>query len=97
MNNTLYWPKEGAHIGAFRAYFELGNGITVGEEASQVRSFNLGFGEGSDETGIDSMHNSECLMLNEADAWYSLDGRKLDGKPSAKGMYIKNGKKVVVK
>ena len=97
MNNTLYWPKEGAHIGAFRAYFELGNGITVGEEASQVRSFNLGFGEGSDETGIDSMHNSECLMLNEADAWYSLDGRKLDGKPNAKGMYIKNGKKVVVK
>ena len=97
MNNTLYWPKEGAHIGAFRAYFELGNGITVGEEASTVRSFNLGFGEGSDETGIDSMHNSECLMLNEADAWYSLDGRKLDGKPSAKGMYIKNGKKVVVK
>ena len=97
MNNTLYWPKEGAHIGAFRAYFELGNGLTVGEEASQVRSFNLGFGEGSDETGIDSMHNSECLMLNEADAWYSLDGRKLDGKPNAKGMYIKNGKKVVVK
>ena len=97
MNNTLYWPKEGAHIGAFRAYFELGNGLTVGEEASQVRSFNLGFGEGSDETGIDSMHNSECLMLNEADAWYSLDGRKLDGKPNAKGMYIKNGKKVVIK
>ena len=97
MNNTLYWPKEGAHIGAFRAYFELGNGITVGEEASQVRSFNLGFGEGSDETGIDSMHNSECLMLNEADAWYSLDGRKLDGKPNAKGMYIRNGKKVVIK
>ena len=97
MNNMLYWPKEGAHIGAFRAYFELGNGITVGEEASQVRSFNLGFGEGSDETGIDSMHNSECLMLNEADAWYSLDGRKLDGKPNAKGMYIHNGKKVVIK
>ena len=95
--NTLYWPKEGAHIGAFRAYFELGNGITVGEEASTVRSFNLGFGEGSDETGIDSMHNSECLMLNEADAWYSLDGRKLDGKPSAKGLYIYKGKMVVVK
>ena len=110
MNNTLYWPKEGAHIGAFRAYFELGNEITVGEEASTVRSFNLGFGEGSDETGIESMYNEplgrrtlategtqECTMNNEADAWYSLDGRKLDGKPSAKGMYIKNGKKVVVK
>ena len=97
MNNTLYWPKEGAHIGAFRAYFELGNEITVGEDASTVRSFNLGFGEGSDETGIESMYNEQCTMNNEADAWYSLDGRKLDGKPSAKGMYIHNGKKVVVK
>ena len=29
--------------------------------------------------------------------WFSLDGRKLDGKPTAKGMYIHNGVKVVVK
>ncbi len=30
-------------------------------------------------------------------AWYSFDGLKLDSKPSKKGMYINNGKKVVVK
>ena len=29
--------------------------------------------------------------------WYSLDGRKLSGKPSAKGLYINNGRKVVIK
>ena len=29
--------------------------------------------------------------------WYSIDGRKLDGKPTRKGVYIQNGKKVVVK
>ena len=31
------------------------------------------------------------------DAWYSLDGRKLDGKPMKKGLYINGGRKVVIK
>ena len=86
--NKLNWPLAGARLNAFRAYFQL-----IGEACA--REFVMNFD--GETTGIDSMHNSECLMLNEADAWYSLDGRKLDGKPSAKGMYIKNGKKVVVK
>ena len=29
-------------------------------------------------------------------AWYTLDGRKLDGRPGTKGLYIINGKKVVI-
>ena len=29
--------------------------------------------------------------------WYTLDGRKLKGRPSAKGVYINNGNKVVMK
>jgi hypothetical protein len=28
--------------------------------------------------------------------WYDLNGRKLNGKPAQKGIYIKNGKKIVV-
>ena len=31
------------------------------------------------------------------DEWYSLDGRRLDGKPTKSGVYINNGKKIVVK
>ena len=31
------------------------------------------------------------------DGWYDMSGRKLDGKPSMKGIYINNGKKVIVK
>lgn len=34
---------------------------------------------------------------DENDVWYTLDGRKLQGKPSAKGLYIKNGKKSIIK
>ena len=33
----------------------------------------------------------------EAGEWYSLDGRKLSGKPTKKGLYINSGKKVVIK
>lgn len=29
--------------------------------------------------------------------WYTMDGRRLSGKPNAKGLYILNGKKIVVK
>ena len=31
------------------------------------------------------------------DGWYSLDGRKFDGKPTKKGLYIHDGKKVAIK
>ena len=42
---------------------------------------------------------TEVSEVNEAGdgAWYDLSGRKLDGEPTVKGVYIKNGKKVVVK
>ena len=30
-------------------------------------------------------------------AWYSVSGRRLAGKPAVKGIYVKNGKKVIVK
>jgi len=31
------------------------------------------------------------------DGWYTLDGHRLLGKPSKKGLYINNGKKVIIK
>ncbi|MCR4916335.1 MAG: hypothetical protein K6A96_11330, partial [Prevotella sp.] len=31
------------------------------------------------------------------DGWYTLDGVRLDGKPTKEGLYINNGKKVVIK
>jgi hypothetical protein len=46
-------------------------------------------------TGIDaSLMNSEEVNSEE---WYDMQGRKLEGKPARKGVYISNGKKVVVK
>ena len=96
-NNTLYYPSKAMTINAFRAYFQLNNGITAGDPSSPnaIRAFVLNFGEG-EQTGIFSATlNDKGQMIN--DKWYSLDGRKLNGKPTTKGLYINNGKKVVIK
>ena len=37
----------------------------------------------------------ERLAVSD-DAWYDLQGRKLNGKPMQKGLYICNGKAVVI-
>ena len=96
-DNTLYYPSDAMTIGAFRAYFELGDGITAGDLANGIRAFSLNFGEGEGETtGIIPVDGSG-FTVHGADAWYSLDGRKLDGKPSHVGVYINNGRKVVIK
>ena len=92
--NTLYYPKANASIGAQRAYFEL-SGLTASENTNLVRAFVLNFG--NETTGIRSIENGKWKMENEADAWYGLDGRKLSSKPTRKGLYIHNGKAVVIK
>lgn len=84
-NNKLYYPAAGASIGAQRAYFQIGSGN------SSIRAFNLNFGD-DDVTGI-----SNASIMNNHVNWYDLSGRKLNGKPVKKGVYVQNGKKVVIK
>jgi len=36
-------------------------------------------------------------VATDKDVWYNINGVKLSDKPTQKGVYIKNGKKVVVK
>ena len=46
-------------------------------------------------TGIVDIEHGTWNIEHSAGAWYSLDGRRLVGKPSAKGLYIHNGKLVI--
>lgn len=41
------------------------------------------------------VHSSKFIVQSES--WYSISGQKLSGKPTAKGIYIRNGKKIIVK
>ena len=87
--NTLYYPTTGAGIGAQRAYFKLGSEAAL----ARLTSFNIDFGEG-EVTGIIGVR--EVREAND-NSWYSIDGRKLDGKPTKKGVYINNGRRIVIK
>ena len=85
--NKLHYPKAGATIGAFRTYFQL-------DTSTPVKAIELNF-EGDDATSL-----SEELRVNSeefapTEGWYTLDGRKLQDRPSQRGIYISNGKKVV--
>ena len=97
--NKLYYPTKSMTIGTHRAYFQLLGDLTAGEptspQSSHVRAFNLNFGN-DETTGIISVHDSG-FTVNGSAAWYTLDGRRLDGQPTAKGLYIHGGRKVIVK
>ena len=82
-------------INACRAYFQL-NGLTAGTPTSQVRAFRLNFEEDSETTGILSTTDFTDYTDKNA-AWYTVDGVKLSGKPTRKGIYLYGGLKVVIK
>ena len=98
-DNKLYYPTAtDFQVNAFRGYFQL-KGLTASESSNSnqasVRAFKLNFGD-DEATGIISIHDSG-FMVNGSDMWYTLDGRKLQGKPTQRGIYINNGKKVAIK
>ena len=55
----------------------------------------LGFGDDDSATSISTTDRTDST--DKADEWYNLDGRKLSGEPSAKGVYVKNGRKFIIK
>ena len=103
-SNTLYWPQNGASIGACRAYFQL-NGLTSGD----IITARLFFGdEEGDVQGINGLTPDPSPRGDGS--IYTLSGVKVDGQRSTvngqwstvngqlrKGIYIQNGKKVVIK
>ena len=76
-------------INAGNAYFMLGNGLS----ADAVKVVLMG----DVVTGIDSVNINKDEAHSENGAWYTIDGRMLSSKPTQKGLYIHNGKKVVIK
>ena len=74
-----------------RAYLALPSAMT--SNAKPI-SFVIDDGE-SEVTGIVSLTPNPSP--EGEGGYYSLDGRKLDGKPTTKGIYIHNGRKEVIK
>ena len=98
-NDYLYYPSpatgQEVKIGAFRAYFQLKGDLNAQASSSNgVKAFRLNFGE--DETTSIRLVNSSSVDEKGSDCYYMLDGRRLNGRPTEKGVYILNGRKIVI-
>lgn len=89
LSNNKFWYSNGnTKMKAFRAYFEFYDVLTsVGSAGSRI---NMHFNSDSESTDI-----RDIMDANQQNRYYDLQGRQV--KTPGKGIYVKNGKKVVVK
>ena len=81
-----------ASIGACRAYFKIGQ--DGASSAPRITSFDFNFGDGeATSITVPSFQGS----TGSGDSWYDLSGRRLHTVPTQRGIYINNGKKIMVK
>lgn len=83
VNDNFVRTKSGV-VPANKCYLALGSSISY----SSPMLINL------NPTGI-NVHTKDSINLNGI--WYTIDGRKLQGLPAKKGIYITNGKKIIMK
>ena len=90
-----FWPFSGTEIPAHRCYIPEATyrRLTSGS-SSGAKGVTFFFGNG-ETTGITTLDSSATDAL--PDHWYTLDGRRLNGKPTQKGVYIHQGRKEVVR
>ena len=91
-NNTLYYSTENRNIRSCRAYFSVP--YLKQNPGAKTRAFVLNFDD-EEATGI--LEISADSKEKKDDAWYSLAGVRLSGKPTQRGMYINKGNKVIIK
>ena len=83
---AFVWVKYAIGIGANKCYLQ------IGEQPATTRANTRSITGGGDTTGIDAVDSEQ----RTDDSYYDLQGRKVLN-PTKKGIYIKNGKKVIIK
>ena len=87
--STLYYPNDAVTVGACRGYFLLKD-ILAGELETQL-DVNVVLHFGDESTGIKMPTDDR-----QSEYWYTISGVRLSSKPTAKGVYIYRGKKMIV-
>ena len=87
-SGTLVHPTAVGNMKGFRGYF------LMHDASANARAFVINFGDG-ETSGIQPIRMENGTT--PAEGTYDLSGRRIQGQPTQKGVYIQNGKKVVVK
>ena len=89
--SKLGYSQNPRTLNCFRAHFYVPADPVTGQQ--NARRFVMDFGEGSSQTGILTV----TADAPSATGIFTLDGRRLQAEPTERGVYIVNGKKIVVK
>ena len=81
-------------VGAYRWIMRVES--KFGSTPAYARNVHFFDGEDSETTGISEERRVKSEEFATAEGWYSLDGRRV-AQPKKGGLYIVNGKKVVIK
>jgi hypothetical protein len=85
--NDYYWGPSSTYLAPLAAYFQI-------PEGSAARTFEFEEADGT-VTAISAVAFKNGVT--NAEGWYTIGGMKLQGAPTQKGVYIQNGKKVIIK
>ena len=97
-----FWPFTGTGVTSHRCYITKADydqaiddykqtAANPVSNASSIQGMTFNFGNST--TGITTVTTTE----NSSDVWYTLDGQRLNSMPTQKGVYINNGKKVIIR
>lgn len=98
--------NDGASAKPFRAYLQYTGSGTLKDDLDDASAGTRGLVSLPDAIGIIWVMADGTTAISSltqqsqqttANGWYTLDGRKLSGKPSKKGVYVSNGQKVIIK
>jgi len=95
LSGGKFWYSTGAtKMKGYRGYFEFYDVLDsyYDETASAPR---ITIDIDGQATGVGAMDNGQWRI--DDGKWYTLDGRQCDGVPTQKGVYIVNGKKMIIK
>ena len=93
--NKMGYSKKTRTLRSCRAHFVVKDLSSGG--ASGIKAFVMNDGEEGCVTGISAWLNDDEEMTDAQEGWWTLNGVKLDGQPSEKGIFLFNGKKMVIR
>ena len=95
-----FYKWTGSYLSANKAYLDL---TKIPASSAKVFDGMLFFDEENEQgvttEALEHLNNQSGMIMDTIgkQEWYTLDGRKLSGRPLEKGVYISNGRKVVVR
>ena len=92
LNNSRFLRVESpVVIPANRAYLQLPSSLVNDTKLVKI------WWDDEEPSPIATAISETSQNKDQNEDWYSLDGRKLNGRPTEKGIYIRNGRKIIIK